>query len=113
MRIRCSKGVRVNSFHGHFFIQSSDLMSMPQARTRPCGISCLSALSLRRTQPHSVMAALPSFCCGTRQLINWVFLLSHGAVRLLHYACGKPARAQIADSGLSCRWTRTRALQCR
>ena len=34
MRIRCSKGIRVNKFHGHFFIQSTDLMSMPQVWPR-------------------------------------------------------------------------------
>jgi len=30
MRIRCSKGIRINSFHGHFFIRSTDLLALPQ-----------------------------------------------------------------------------------
>eukprot|EP00884_Botryococcus_braunii_P006881 jgi/Botrbrau1/16194/Bobra.354_1s0001.3 len=30
MRIRCSKGLRINSFHGHFFIRCSDLLALPQ-----------------------------------------------------------------------------------
>ena len=30
MRIRCSKGLRISSFHGHFFIRSSDLLALPQ-----------------------------------------------------------------------------------
>jgi protein transport protein SEC24 len=34
MRIRCSKGLRISTFHGHFFIRSSDLLALPQARSR-------------------------------------------------------------------------------
>jgi protein transport protein SEC24 len=30
MRIRCSKGLRISTFHGHFFNRSSDLLSLPQ-----------------------------------------------------------------------------------
>ena len=30
MRIRCSKGLRVSGFHGHFFIRSTDLLALPQ-----------------------------------------------------------------------------------
>ncbi|CAK0784355.1 hypothetical protein CVIRNUC_007559 [Coccomyxa viridis] len=30
MRIRCSKGLRISAFHGHFFIRSSDLLALPQ-----------------------------------------------------------------------------------
>ncbi|MEW5302407.1 MAG: hypothetical protein WDW36_005198 [Sanguina aurantia] len=29
MRIRCSKGLRISSFHGHFFNRSSDLLALP------------------------------------------------------------------------------------
>jgi hypothetical protein len=29
MRIRCSRGLRVSSFHGHFFIRSTDLLALP------------------------------------------------------------------------------------
>jgi hypothetical protein len=36
MRIRCSKGLRISSFHGHFFIRSSDLLALPQV-SPPCG----------------------------------------------------------------------------
>ena len=32
MRIRCSKGLRISAFHGHFFIRSSDLLALPQVR---------------------------------------------------------------------------------
>ena len=32
MRIRVSRGVRISSFHGHFFVRSSDLLSLPQVR---------------------------------------------------------------------------------
>ena len=35
MRIRCSKGIRINSFHGHFFIRSTDLLALPQVRPGP------------------------------------------------------------------------------
>lgn len=30
MRIRCSKGLRISGFHGHFFIRSTDLLALPQ-----------------------------------------------------------------------------------
>ncbi len=33
MRIRCSKGLRISAFHGHFFIRSSDLLALPQVPT--------------------------------------------------------------------------------
>lgn len=29
MRIRCSKGLRISVFHGHFFIRSTDLLALP------------------------------------------------------------------------------------
>lgn len=29
MRIRCSKGLRINAFYGHFFIRSTDLLALP------------------------------------------------------------------------------------
>ena len=35
MRIRCSKGLRISAFHGHFFIRSSDLLALPQGAHHP------------------------------------------------------------------------------
>ena len=29
MRIRCSKGLRISSFYGHFFVRSTDLLALP------------------------------------------------------------------------------------
>jgi len=29
MRIRCSRGLRISSFHGHFFNRSTDLLALP------------------------------------------------------------------------------------
>lgn len=29
MRIRCGKGLKISSFHGHFFIRSTDLLALP------------------------------------------------------------------------------------
>ena len=29
MRIRCSKGLRIAAFFGHFFIRSTDLLALP------------------------------------------------------------------------------------
>lgn len=34
MRIRCSKGLRISGFHGHFFIRSTDLLALPQVRSQ-------------------------------------------------------------------------------
>ena len=30
MRIRCSRGLKISNFHGHFFIRSTDLLALPQ-----------------------------------------------------------------------------------
>ena len=30
MRIRCSRGLRISAFHGHFFVRSTDLLALPQ-----------------------------------------------------------------------------------
>ncbi|KAL3141459.1 hypothetical protein ABBQ32_005024 [Trebouxia sp. C0010 RCD-2024] len=30
MRVRCSKGLSISQFHGHFFVRSIDLLSLPQ-----------------------------------------------------------------------------------
>ena len=35
MRIRCSKGLRISAFHGHFFIRSTDLLALPQVPPPP------------------------------------------------------------------------------
>ena len=46
MRIRCSKGLRISAFHGHFFIRSSDLLALPQVcpqtldPLRTCQLTC-------------------------------------------------------------------------
>ena len=29
MRLRCSKGMRIASFHGHLFVRSNDLVALP------------------------------------------------------------------------------------
>lgn len=39
MRVRCSKGLSISQFHGHFFVRSIDLLSLPQVwdtLTMPC-----------------------------------------------------------------------------
>lgn len=36
MRIRCSKGLKISSFHGHFFIRSTDLLAMPTIDPDKC-----------------------------------------------------------------------------
>lgn len=32
MRVRCSRGLRVSSFHGPMFVRSTDLLALPQVR---------------------------------------------------------------------------------
>ena len=29
MRIRCTRGMSLHTFHGHFFVRSTDLLSLP------------------------------------------------------------------------------------
>lgn len=29
MRLRCTKGMSINTFHGNFFVRSTDLLSLP------------------------------------------------------------------------------------
>lgn len=36
MRIRCSKGLKISSFHGHFFIRSTDLLALPTIDPDKC-----------------------------------------------------------------------------
>ena len=38
MRIRCSKGLRISAFHGHFFVRSTDLLALPQASAGTWGV---------------------------------------------------------------------------
>jgi hypothetical protein len=33
MRIRCSTGLRISAFFGHFFIRSTDLLALPACDT--------------------------------------------------------------------------------
>lgn len=44
MRIRCSKGLRVSGFHGHFFVRSTDLLALPQVTicSHANSLSCFS-----------------------------------------------------------------------
>ena len=30
MRVRCSRGLRISSFHGPMFVRSTDLLALPQ-----------------------------------------------------------------------------------
>ena len=46
MRIRVSRGVRISSFHGHFFVRSSDLLSLPQVA------SCMMSAPLKYQGCH-------------------------------------------------------------
>lgn len=32
MRVRCSRGLRIASFHGPMFVRSTDLLALPQVR---------------------------------------------------------------------------------
>ena len=36
MRIRCSKGMRVSNFYGHFYIRGKDLLSLPNCNAQSC-----------------------------------------------------------------------------
>ena len=47
MRVRCSKGLSISQFHGHFFVRSIDLLSLPQVgplcfcgKQEPQGLLC-------------------------------------------------------------------------
>lgn len=36
MRVRCSRGLRVSTFHGPMFVRSTDLLALPQVSSRKC-----------------------------------------------------------------------------
>ena len=69
MRIRCSKGLRISAFHGHFFIRSSDLLALPQVPDTPtlccsvltpCPVTAAGALlSLKKAWPPWVWHVWP------------------------------------------------------
>ncbi len=46
MRIRCSKGLRISAFYGHFFIRSTDLLALPACDSDKVGGLGARALSL-------------------------------------------------------------------
>lgn len=41
MRVRCSRGLRVSSFHGPMFVRSTDLLALPQVCTPHCPLQWL------------------------------------------------------------------------
>ena len=53
MRIRCSKGIRINSFHGHFFIRSTDLLALPQVS------AVISMQTAAADMPHLLLLSHP------------------------------------------------------
>jgi hypothetical protein len=73
MRIRCSKGLRISAFHGHFFIRSTDLLALPQA-THPAPLHPF---------PHPFMDGLlhrlEDFPCNARRAPLQAFLPSASA----------------------------------
>lgn len=73
MRIRCSKGLRISSFHGHFFIRSSDLLALPQvhapfSRAFQVASYKISGMYVR----HLIETITGSFCWKYRTL--WLSL---------------------------------------
>jgi protein transport protein SEC24 len=53
MRIRCSKGIKISHFHGHFFNRSTDLLALPT-----CSPDMAYAVQLQ----HEVSAARDGSC---------------------------------------------------
>lgn len=61
MRIRCSKGLRISAFFGHFFIRSTDLLALPACDVDKvgAGLTCaLPALPACSRAAHSVARAV-------------------------------------------------------
>ena len=73
MRVRCSKGLSISQFHGHFFVRSIDLLSLPQVRRlkmlhhAECKANSSSVwtllqfaatMSLRSSHPEAVLQAV-------------------------------------------------------
>ncbi len=90
MRIRCSKGLRISAFHGHFFIRSTDLLALPQVPHPP-------------SPPDDLDRAWTQCRTRTRRV---VFTKKPCQNRLR--ACA----AAEARAGPR-RWTRTRRSRCR
>lgn len=51
LRIRCTKGVSISTYHGHFFIRSSDLLSLPVLSPDMCVGAALAATAVAVAPP--------------------------------------------------------------
>ncbi|GJP79788.1 hypothetical protein CLOP_g10006 [Closterium sp. NIES-67] len=71
MRIRCSKGLKIATFHGHFFIRSSDLLAIPAAdadKGYAVQISHEEAVLANQTMAYLQCALLYTSSCGERRI---------------------------------------------
>ncbi|CAI7861741.1 unnamed protein product [Closterium sp. NIES-54] len=71
MRIRCSKGLKIATFHGHFFIRSSDLLAIPAAdadKGYAVQISHEEAVLANQTTAYLQCALLYTSSCGERRI---------------------------------------------
>lgn len=89
MRVRMSKGLRISSYHGHFFIRSTDLLALPQVGVSWClilsGMSVvMSAIKMCSSVSSNVVrgkrentrvpmvllkTAAPNVSCGRKRLV--------------------------------------------
>ncbi|KAL2613081.1 hypothetical protein R1flu_024773 [Riccia fluitans] len=85
MRIRCGKGVRFSTFHGHFMLRSSDLMALP-------AVDCDKAFAMQLTLEDTLLT--------TQTLYFQVALLytsSSGERRIRVHTMAAPVTSEIGE----------------
>ncbi|KAK2079444.1 hypothetical protein QBZ16_003136 [Prototheca wickerhamii] len=85
MRIRCSKGLRVTSFFGHFFIRTSDLLSLPV-------VDADKAFSVEIAHDESVLTGQTAFVQSAL-----LYTASNGERRIRVHTAALPVVSDVAE----------------
>ncbi|RMZ56193.1 hypothetical protein APUTEX25_002383 [Auxenochlorella protothecoides] len=85
MRIRCSKGLRVSSFFGHFFIRTTDLLSLPV-------VDADKAFSVEIAHEESVLTGQTAYVQSAL-----LYTASNGERRIRVHTAALPIVGDLAD----------------
>ena len=90
MRIRCSKGLRISSFYGHFFVRSTDLLALPACDAdKSFAVEITHEETLLTGQTAYMQAAL-------------LYTSSQGERRIRVHTCALPIVSEMIDLYKGC-----------
>ncbi|KAK9850792.1 hypothetical protein WJX84_010745 [Apatococcus fuscideae] len=85
MRIRCSRGLKISNFHGHFFIRSTDLLALPQ-------VDPDKAFAVQMAHEESVLSTSQAYMqCAL------LYTSSQGERRIRVHTLAMPVVQELAD----------------